>query len=109
MSDSNQGLAANPGEWPKALFAVALLFSIFQIVTAAFHPVSSQVLRAVHVGFLLLVVFISFPGAGKGQPWQPLAWLIGLAGMGTAFYQWYFEADLIQRSGDLTSMDMAVG
>ncbi len=109
MSDSNQGLAANPGEWPKALFAVALLFSIFQIVTAAFHPVSSQVLRAVHVGFLLLVVFISFPGAGKGQPWQPLAWLIGLVGMGTAAYQWYFEADLIQRSGDLTSMDMAVG
>ena len=109
MSDSNQGLAANPGEWPKALFAVALLFSIFQIVTAAFHPVSSQVLRAVHVGFLLLVVFISFPGAGKGQPWQPLAWLIGLVGMGTAAYQWYFEADLIQLSGDLTSMDMALG
>jgi TRAP transporter 4TM/12TM fusion protein len=109
MTEQNQGLAANPGDWPKALFYVALLFSIFQITTAAFHPVSSQILRAGHVGFLLLVVFLSFPANGRGQPWQPLAWLLGLAGMATAFYQWYFEADLIQRSGDLTSADMFIG
>ena len=56
MSEQNNGLAASPSDWPKALFAVALLFSIFQIITAAFHPVSTQVLRAVHVGFLLLMV-----------------------------------------------------
>ncbi|MGP0170425.1 TRAP transporter permease [Pseudomonas sp. NCHU5208] len=109
MSDQNNDLAASPSDWPKALFAVALLFSIFQIITAAFHPVSTQVLRAVHVGFLLLLVFISYPALGKGRPWQPLAWLLGLAGMATAFYQWYFEADLIQRSGDMTSTDMIIG
>ncbi len=109
MNEHDQGLSANPSSWPKALFAVALLFSIFQIVTAAFHPVSTQVLRAVHVGFLLLVVFISIPAFGKGRPFQPLGWLLGLAGMATAFYQWYYEADLIQRSGDLTSSDMVIG
>ncbi|WP_324732485.1 TRAP transporter permease [Pseudomonas paeninsulae] len=109
MTEQNHGLAAGPGDWPKALFYVALLFSIFQITTAAFHPVSSQILRAVHVGFLLLVVFLSIPLVGKHKPWQPLAWLLGLAGMGTAAYQWVFEADLIQRSGDLTSADMVVG
>ena len=109
MSEQNQGMGASPSDWPKALFAVALLFSIFQIVTAAFHPVSTQVLRAVHVGFLLLVVFISIPAFGAKRPWQPLAWLLGLAGMATAVYQWYFEADLIQRSGDLNTFDMLVG
>lgn len=109
MSEHHEGLSASPSSWPKALFAVALLFSIFQIVTAAFHPVSTQVLRAVHVGFLLLVVFISIPAFGKGRPFQPLGWLLGLAGMATAAYQWYFEADLIQRSGDLTSSDMVIG
>ena len=55
MSES-KGLHASPSEWPRALFYVALLFSIYQIVTAAFHPVTSQVLRAGHVGFLLLLV-----------------------------------------------------
>ncbi len=108
MSES-QGLHASPSEWPKALFYTALLFSTYQIITAAFHPVSSQVLRAGHVGFLLLMVFLCYPARGTNRPWQPLAWLLGLAGMATAFYQWYFEADLVQRSGDLTQADLIVG
>ncbi|WP_339531074.1 TRAP transporter permease [Pseudomonas mucidolens] len=109
MSEDHQGIAANPRDWPKTLFYVALLFSIFQIVTAAFAPISSQVLRAVHVGFLLWVVFLSYPAYGKARPWQPLAWLLSLAAIATAAYQWFFEADLIQRSGDLTPGDMVIG
>ncbi|WP_273526628.1 TRAP transporter permease [Pseudomonas sp.] len=108
MSES-KGLHASPSEWPKALFYTALLFSTYQIITAAFHPVSSQVLRAGHVGFLLLMVFLCYPARGNDRPWQPMAWLLGLAGMATAFYQWYFEADLVQRSGDLTQTDLIVG
>ena len=108
MSES-QGLHASPSEWPRALFYVALLFSIYQIVTAAFHPVSSQVLRAGHVGFLLLLVFLCYPARGNGKPFQPVAWVLGLAGFATFIYQWYFEADLIQRSGDMTTTDMVVG
>ncbi|WP_426157099.1 TRAP transporter permease [Pseudomonas sp. TSRC2-2] len=109
MSDEHHGISANPRDWPKSLFYVALLFSIFQIVTAAFSPLSSQVLRAVHVGFLLWVVFLSYPADGKDRPWQPLAWLLSLAGIATALYQWVFEADLIQRSGDLTLADLMIG
>lgn len=109
MSDDNHGIPADPRNWPKTLFFVALLFSIFQIVTAAYSPVSSQVLRAVHVGFLLWVVFLSYPAYGKSRPWQPLAWILSLAGVATAIYQWVFEADLIQRSGDLTGPDMVIG
>ena len=43
------------------LFWVAVVFSVFQIVTAAFSPLSSSVVRAVHVGFLLLVTFALRP------------------------------------------------
>ena len=109
MSEDQHGIPANPRDWPKTLFYVALAFSVFQIVTAAFSPVSSQVLRAVHVGFLLWVVFLSYPAYGRSRPWQPLAWLLSLAAIGTALYQWVFEADLIQRSGDLTPSDIVVG
>ena len=108
MNEEN-ALHASPAQWPKTLFYVALLFSTYQIITAAFHPVSSQVLRAGHVGFLLLMVFLCYPARGQNRPWQPLAWLLGLAGMATAFYQWYFEADLVQRSGDLSDWDMIIG
>ncbi|EGV19950.1 TRAP transporter permease [Thiocapsa marina] len=109
MSEHQPALAVNPAEWPRAIFYVAIAFSAFQIVTAAFHPFSTQVLRAVHVGFLLLMVFLAYPARGRQRPWQPLAWLLGLAGMATAAYQWYFESDLIQRSGELTDADMVMG
>lgn len=109
MSDEHLGISASPRDWPKTLFYVALLFSIFQIVTAAFSPISSQVLRAVHIGFLLWVVFLCYPAYGKARPWQPLAWLLSLGGIATALYQWVFEADLIQRSGDLTPADLVIG
>ncbi|MBD0703965.1 TRAP transporter permease [Pseudomonas sp. PSB1] len=109
MSEIQHGLPSDPRDWPKTLFYVALLFSVFQIITAAFSPISSQVLRAVHVGFLLWVVFLSYPAYGASRPWQPLAWLLSLAGVATAVYQWVFEADLIQRSGDLTSTDLIIG
>lgn len=109
MSEESHGIAAHPRDWPKTLFYVALLFSIFQIGTAAFGLVSSQVLRAVHVGFLLWVVFLVYPAYGTGRPKQALAWVLSLAGIATAVYQWYFEADLIYRSGDLTPADMVIG
>lgn len=109
MSEDQHGIPANPRDWPRTLFYVALAFSVFQIITAAFAPISSQILRAVHVGFLLWVVFLSYPAYGKERPCQPLSWVLSLAGIATALYQWVFEADLIQRSGDLTTSDMVIG
>ncbi|MGI9025179.1 MAG: TRAP transporter permease [Burkholderiaceae bacterium] len=87
------------------LFYVAILFSTFQLVTAAFSPLSSEIVRAVHVGFLLLVVFALYPPFKL----KSIGWLIGLAGFATGVYHWVFEADLIQRAGDLTSSDMVIG
>ena len=109
MSEAQSTLTGPISEWPKSLFTVALLFSIFQIVTAAYHPVSTQVQRAVHVGFLLTMIFLSIPIYGRGRPQPLLAWLLVAASMSTALYQWIFEGDLIQRSGELTNADMAIG
>jgi TRAP transporter 4TM/12TM fusion protein len=109
MSDTSHGLHVETERWPISLFAVALAFSIFQVATAAFPLISTQVLRAVHVGFLLLVVYLCYPARGRSRPWQPLAWMLGLSGMATAAYQWIFEGELIQRSGEITQGDMLVG
>ena len=92
------------------IFWIALAFSSFQLWTAAFSPLSSQVVRAIHVGFVLLLVFALRPGfrsQGAGQP--VLAWLLGLTGFAFGFYHWYFEADLTLRAGELTSADWVIG
>jgi TRAP-type uncharacterized transport system fused permease subunit len=56
-----------PGHAGRVVYAVAVAFSAWQVYAAAFSPLSSQVMRAVHVGFLLLLVFLLF-GYRRDQP-----------------------------------------
>jgi TRAP transporter 4TM/12TM fusion protein len=96
-----------------ATFWIALAFSCFQLITAAFSPLSSQVVRAMHVGFVLLLIFTLYP------PWDEhnrlatlgrwLGWVLGVSGFVTGLYHWAFEADLTQRAGDLIASDWVVG
>ena len=89
----------------------ALAFSLYQLYTAAFNPLSSLVMRSLHVGFLLLLTFLLFP-AWKGASRHKIAWydaVLGVTAFALAFYHWIFEADLIQRSGTPTLADMIVG
>ncbi|MFA5663021.1 TRAP transporter permease [Castellaniella sp.] len=93
---------------PRAIFWVAVVFSAFQIWTAAYSPLSSQVIRSIHVGFVLLMIFTLF-SQGR-SPWRVgLGWLLGLIGFVTSFYHWIFEADLTARAGQMTDADMVVG
>ncbi|MDV7396019.1 hypothetical protein RZS08_31800, partial [Arthrospira platensis SPKY1] len=94
----------------SALFWVAIAFSAYQIWMAAFHPLSSQVIRALHVGFVLLLIFVLFPPmGGRNAFWKALGWLLGLAGFASGLYQWVFEADLTLRAGELTQADWVLG
>ncbi|HEX9300899.1 MAG TPA: TRAP transporter permease [Casimicrobiaceae bacterium] len=95
----------------KVVAAVALGFSTYQLLIAAFSPLSSLVTRSLHVGFLLLLVFLMHPVSAKADR-QRIAWydaVLGALAFALAFYHWVFEADLIQRSGDASTADLAVG
>src|SRR2546423_15352584 len=95
----------------KALMAAALSFSTYQLFIAAFSPLSSQVTRSLHVGFLLLLTYLLYPAWKKGDlkhiPWYD--WLIALSGFALGFYHWIFEAELVQRAGVPTTADLIVG
>src|SRR5205814_4637001 len=90
---------------------VALAFSTYQLVIAAFSPLSSLVTRSLHVGFLLLLAYLVHPISAKADRHR-IAWfdaLFAMLAFALAFYHWVFEADLIQRSGDPTATDLVVG
>jgi len=94
-----------------AMMAVAIGFSSFQLVVAAFSPLSSQVTRSLHVGFLLLLTYLVYP-IGKGASTQRIPWydwLLGSLAFALGFYHWFFEADLIRRAGQPLATDIAVG
>ncbi|MCZ7886343.1 MULTISPECIES: TRAP transporter permease [Agrobacterium] len=103
---------AFPKTWDgRLLFAIALAFSIFQISTAAhLLDLPSQIVRAVHVGFVTVLVFpLLATFAGRGAPAKAFAWVLALLGAAVAFYQCYEYAELLVRAGDPLPRDVAVG
>lgn len=95
----------------KLLFAIAVAFSLFQIATAA-HVIDlpSQIVRAFHVGFLILLAVPLAAAARKlSTPLSLAAWLCGIAGFAVACYQWWEYGSLLQRAGDPTEIDIIVG
>ncbi|WP_222105260.1 TRAP transporter permease [Denitromonas halophila] len=94
----------------RTLFLIGVAFSAFQIITASLSPLSSQIVRALHVGFLLLMTFgIAAAVRPRLDAQGVVLWLIGIIAFGMAFYHWVYEGDLILRAGDPTDMDLIIG
>ena len=100
-----------PGVPWRLIAAIALAFSAFQIYNAAFSPVSSIVLRSMHVAFLLLLAFAIYPASRRSPhariPWNN--WALGAIAFALGTYHWIFETELIQRSGEPNDVDLVVG
>ena len=94
----------------RAAFWIAVVFSLFQLWTAAYGTLPSQVVRAMHVGFLLLLGFGLIANlvakTSFGKAWF---WTLGILGFLTGIYQWVEYVPLIRRSGFLTHFDIVVG
>jgi TRAP transporter 4TM/12TM fusion protein len=110
---SEHGLQRRLGGAALAFVAgSAFVFSGYQLTIAAFSPLSSLITRSLHVGFLLLLVFVLYPMVKRGRQMTQvpiLDWGLALLGFALGFYQWVFESALIQRAGDPTMVDLAVG
>ncbi|MDE2378659.1 TRAP transporter permease [Bradyrhizobium sp.] len=99
-----------PGWWGHLAYWIGIAFAAFQLYVAAFNYLPSQVVRGVHVGFLLLLTFGLIGNfTARSDFGRAIGWLIGAAGFLCGIYQWIFYADLIARDGDPTRLDLAVG
>jgi len=93
----------------RSLFWIAVIFSAFQIITAMFSPLPSQIVRSVHVGFLLLMVFGVSATLTDSRSLKALFWTTGIASFVLGLYHWVFYADMILRAGDPNTLDIIVG
>ena len=95
----------------RILFWIAVAFSLYQIAVAA-HVVTlaSQVVRAFHVGFLILLAFPLVAAArGWSRPMRAVAWGFALAGVAVALYQYVEYEPLILRAGFPLTRDIVFG
>ncbi|MGV3651034.1 MAG: TRAP transporter permease, partial [Devosia sp.] len=99
-----------PGLMGRIAFGIAIAFALFQLWTAAYGTLPSQVVRAMHVGFLLLLGFALVGNlvakTTLGRVWF---WSLGILGFLTGLYNWVFYADLLRRSSFLTPLDLVMG
>jgi len=95
----------------RLLFWLALIFSVFQIATAAhIIDLTSQVVRAIHVGFLMLLTFpLVALARNAGPAIKAIAWIMAGLGVVVAFYQWYEYTELLLRAGDPLTRDIVLG
>jgi len=94
----------------KVAYGVALAFSLFQIWVAAYGTLPSQIVRAMHVGFLLLLGFLLLGNLVARTPAsRVMYWVLGALGFSTGVYNWVFYKDLLLRSNFLTHWDLAMG
>lgn len=110
--ESIEGLPSGFGEGllGRAAFWIAVSFSLFQLWSAAYGTLPSQIVRAMHVGFLLLLGFALIGNlvarTRGGTAWF---WTLGILGFLTGIYQWVEYVPLIRRAGFLTHVDLVVG
>lgn len=108
--DRSHGLGWGAGLPGLALFGIALAFSTFQLWTAAFSPLPSQIVRALHVGFLLLLCFGLFANRDDSRsPWFWAYWVVGVLAFAAGLYHWWEYEPLLLRAGDPNGTDIAVG
>ncbi|GHC77538.1 TRAP transporter permease [Limoniibacter endophyticus] len=97
------------GAGAKILFAIAIAFSAFQLWTAAYSPLASQIVRSVHVGFLLLLLFGLYANSTSQSGTRLLLWGTAIFAFVISLYHWRFHDDLIIRAGEPTTADIVVG
>jgi len=93
----------------RTLFWIAVAFSAFQVVTAMFSPLASQIVRSMHVGFLMVMVFGVAATLTDNRIAKLGLWTLGIGGFVLGLYHWVFYNDLLLRAGDPTTIDIAVG
>ena len=99
------------GAAAKVLAAVALAFSTYQLIIAAFAPLSSLPTRSIHVGFLMTLAFLIHPVSALASR-RRIAWydaVLAALAFALSLYHLVFESALIARSGDPTPGDLIVG
>ena len=95
----------------RALFAIALGWSLFQLAAVATGRLNPQVLASVHLSFGLALAFLAYPR--KGARRDTIAWydmLLAAAGAGCAAYiAWDYQSLTMLQGGMPVARDVVLG
>ena len=118
IAETESGARNPTGSFPKkVLFGVPLLWTIFQLWYASplpfvfnFFVINDTEARAIHLAFAIFLAFTAFPTFKKSpKNYIPIQdWAMGLVGAFCASYLYFFYAELANRPGMPTTLDLIV-
>ncbi|WP_431800332.1 TRAP transporter permease [Halobacillus andaensis] len=99
--------------WLGRLAFIGLLaFSLFQLYSSTIHPLPAQILRSVHVGFGLVLIFLLYPATKKNRKFNKVAWydlIFVLLSLVVGTYWLFFYERIVTQAGALTTIDFYIG
>ncbi|SDJ42115.1 TRAP transporter permease [Salimicrobium halophilum] len=110
--DPDSSVRKLSGKIAKVVFVLLLAFSLFQLLTSTVYPIQAQILRSVHVGFGLVLIFLLYPATRKNRDKGKIGWYdisLSILGAGVGLYWPLFYEDIVLRAGDMTQLDFYVG
>jgi TRAP transporter 4TM/12TM fusion protein len=94
----------------EGALALGCLAVTYVILAKFAGSLPSQVVRAIHVGFLTLVAGAMLANhRSTTRAGLAIGWGLGIAGFLVGLYHWLFYIDLVNRAGEVTGPDMVVG
>jgi TRAP transporter 4TM/12TM fusion protein len=120
MAEEEEGIGRKPRGWQKYVIpTVAVCWSFFQLSIASWLILDSTFIRAIHLGFALLIVFLNYPLFKKthfGLKYFSaknripiLDYIIGIIAAFAAIYIVIDYAGLITRYGAPITRDIVIG
>jgi TRAP transporter 4TM/12TM fusion protein len=120
LAQKEQGIGRSLKGWDKQIISgIAILWSLFQLSVASWLILDSLFIRAVHLGFAILIVFLSFPvlrrpfpgrGSGGGHDRIPVAdYATGIVAALAAVYIIFDYEGIAARYGTPILRDVVIG
>lgn len=99
------------GKWGIVISLICILFSLFQLYTAAFGVFPAQIQRSVHLAFAMSLGFLLYPISSKSSRSKMDIFDIALACISAAscLYITIFYKDIMMQGGMATGTDVLLG
>jgi TRAP transporter 4TM/12TM fusion protein len=93
----------------KAIVAISLLLTLFQVFTATHGLMTALLQRSIHLSFVLVLVFFFFPAIKKSKLTYLIDIPLALMSISSGLYLYLVFDDLFYRAGDPNTLDLIIG
>ncbi len=95
----------------KAISAILIVFTLFQLYTSIFGMFDAMLQRSVHLAFGLSLVYLLYPSrkSFSREKMHPIDLTLAVISAASFMYVFVNYRDLVMRAGRVTTIDMFVG